>query len=123
MRDPLKKERGGEPGQGCPGFGDQPIPAAVLYRANPPRLTSLLDQGEAECQAWRISLVSEIATDVQRFRASFGSLPPPAAGCRGEWYWRNRDLADKTDSPTEIGTTWLGLAVASGYAYFGISPK
>ena len=23
----------------------------------------------------------------------------------------------------EIGTTWLGLAVASGYAYFGISPK
>jgi hypothetical protein len=23
----------------------------------------------------------------------------------------------------EIGTTWLGLAVASGYAYFGISPR
>jgi hypothetical protein len=23
----------------------------------------------------------------------------------------------------EIGTTWLGLAVASGYAYFGITPK
>jgi hypothetical protein len=70
-----------------------------------------------------MSLVSEIATDVQRFRASFGSRPPPAAGGRGEGYWRNRDLADKTDSPTEIGTTWLGLAVASGYAYFGISPK
>jgi hypothetical protein len=23
----------------------------------------------------------------------------------------------------EIGTTWLGLAVASGYAYFGLEPK
>jgi len=23
----------------------------------------------------------------------------------------------------DIGTTWLGLAVASGYAYFGIAPK
>lgn len=23
----------------------------------------------------------------------------------------------------EIGTTWLGLAVASGYAYFGINPQ
>ena len=23
----------------------------------------------------------------------------------------------------DIGTTWLGLAVASGYAYFGLSPK
>jgi hypothetical protein len=23
----------------------------------------------------------------------------------------------------DIGTTWLGLAVASGYAYFGIKPE
>ena len=23
----------------------------------------------------------------------------------------------------DIGTTWLGLAIASGYAYFGIKPE
>jgi hypothetical protein len=30
---------------------------------------------------------------------------------------------DSNSTLREIGTTWLGLAVASGYAYFGISPK
>jgi hypothetical protein len=30
---------------------------------------------------------------------------------------------DSNSTLGEIGTTWLGLAVASGYAYFGISPK
>lgn len=31
--------------------------------------------------------------------------------------------ADVNKSLALIGTTWLGLAVASGYAYFGLQPK
>jgi len=30
---------------------------------------------------------------------------------------------DVSQTLSDIGTTWLGLAVASGYAYFGLSPK
>jgi hypothetical protein len=30
---------------------------------------------------------------------------------------------DVNQSLHDIGTTWLGLGVASGYAYFGITPK
>lgn len=29
---------------------------------------------------------------------------------------------DSNSTLSDIGTTWLGLAVASGYAYFGLSP-
>jgi len=29
---------------------------------------------------------------------------------------------DSSATLSEIGTTWLGLAVASGYAYFGLNP-
>ena len=30
---------------------------------------------------------------------------------------------NSNDTLGEIGTTWLGLAVASGYSYFGMTPK
>ncbi|MGB3080052.1 MAG: hypothetical protein WBB31_13290 [Saprospiraceae bacterium] len=31
-------------------------------------------------------------------------------------------LPDSNQTLSDIGTTWLGLAIASGYAYFGIQP-
>lgn len=30
---------------------------------------------------------------------------------------------DVNTTLSDIGTTWLGLAVASGFAYFGVQPK
>ena len=32
-------------------------------------------------------------------------------------------VPDASQTLSDIGTTWLGLAVASGYAYFGINPE